>query len=305
MARLETYSSPGALPDVRPGTLVDDLSRRDFSVNAIAYRLSGDNAGAIVDPCGGCADLDAGVLRVLHPESFVDDPSRLVRLARYAARLAFIIQPETTAAAHRVAPDLDPAIPRVGEELRRLLHESTVVPALQLLRALGVAWIRPCVNAGATTFDAVDQALATPGAPSVERWAIRLGLVCDPDRLDTVAVDGWARGVAQEVNDADTLVEALENATGRSEIDTLLRRARPATAVVAHALGAHMIRDWWATDRDLRLAIGGGDLVASGVVPGPRLGRALMATRRAVLDGALGSSREEQLAFALAEVTRP
>ncbi len=299
MARSETYPAPGVLPDVRPGTLLDDLARRDFTVNAIAYRLSGDTAGELVDPFDGCADIDTGILRILHPASFVDDPSRLVRLARYAARFAFRSDSATTAAARTAALTLDGSSPRVGDELRRLLHDSTAAAATQLMRALGVRWILPSVTSAAALFDAVDRALRATGAPRVEAWAIRLGLVVDADALATVAVDGWARGVAHEVADATALTVALEGASTRSEVDRLLMRARPATVVVALASGAEVIRNWWATDRQLRLTIGGDDLVASGLSPGPHLGSALAATRRAVLDGELGALRDDQLAYAL------
>lgn len=299
MARWETYPAPGALPAVTPGTIEDDLRRRDFAVNAIAYRLSGPDAGQIIDPYGGIPDIDAGVLRILHAQSFVDDPSRLIRLARYAARFAFHIDGDTAAAARVAATTLDPESARVADELRRLLGEPQAIPALQLLHTLGVPWISPSVNAGAPIFDAVDRALAAPGAPDVPSWAIRLGLVVDPAHVSRVAVDGWARGVANEVNDADALVAALRETAARSHIDQLLRRARPATAVVARAFGADAVQDWWARDRDLRLAIGGADLVAAGMSPGAGLGRALAETRRAVLDGELDHSREAQLAYAL------
>src|SRR5215218_9533185 len=92
-ARRERYSRPGALPDVELGaTLREDLERRDFTVNAIALHLSD---GALVAYPGAREDLGARVLRVLHDRSFLDDPTRLLRLARYAARLEFEPDAET------------------------------------------------------------------------------------------------------------------------------------------------------------------------------------------------------------------
>ena len=88
-ARVERYASPGALPDVRPAGLAEDLIRRDFTVNAMALTLRGPAAGELRDPAGGMTDLAQGVLRLLRPDGFVEDPSRLVRAARYAARLGF------------------------------------------------------------------------------------------------------------------------------------------------------------------------------------------------------------------------
>src|SRR3990170_3534021 len=94
-ARAETYERPGALPTVRPGPLRDDLFRRDFTVNALALTLTGDLPGGLIDPFHGEADLEAGLLRVLNQASFRDDATRILRGARYEARLAFRFEPQT------------------------------------------------------------------------------------------------------------------------------------------------------------------------------------------------------------------
>src|SRR5690606_25329122 len=87
-ARRETYPEPGALPVVEPADSIEqDLARRDFTINAMALSL--DDPAEPIDPHGGAADLDAGLLRVLHPGSFADDPTRALRAARYAARFGF------------------------------------------------------------------------------------------------------------------------------------------------------------------------------------------------------------------------
>ena len=99
-ARAESYAHPGALPDVRPGTLEDDLRRRDVTVNAMALRLDGTLAAVE----GAVEDLEAGLLRVLHDASFVDDPTRVWRVARYAARLGFAVEPRTRALAAAADP---------------------------------------------------------------------------------------------------------------------------------------------------------------------------------------------------------
>ena len=83
--RAETYSSPGALPEVEPARLDEDLARRDFTVNAMAVPLFGQPQ--LIDPHGGFADLESSLLRVLHSDSFSDDPTRVLRGARYGARL--------------------------------------------------------------------------------------------------------------------------------------------------------------------------------------------------------------------------
>jgi poly(A) polymerase len=98
-ARRETYTEPGSNPTVVAGSLLDDLARRDFSVNAIALDLV---SAQMLDPHGGQHDLERRQLRLLHEHSLSDDPTRLLRAARYAARLQFSLAPETQAQAQRV-----------------------------------------------------------------------------------------------------------------------------------------------------------------------------------------------------------
>ncbi|MBI4299995.1 MAG: CCA tRNA nucleotidyltransferase, partial [Chloroflexi bacterium] len=94
-ARAESYAHPGALPTVRPGALKDDLFRRDFTINAMALGIAGDAAGAIVDPFDSRQDLAARLVRILHPQSFIDDATRIWRAVRYEQRLGFHIEAET------------------------------------------------------------------------------------------------------------------------------------------------------------------------------------------------------------------
>ncbi|HRK88533.1 MAG TPA: poly-A polymerase, partial [Anaerolineales bacterium] len=85
-ARREMYEKPGALPTVTPSTIDDDLRRRDFTVNAMALRLDGEGLGVLLDPMDGRSDLERGTIRILHPLSFVDDPTRIFRAIRYEGR---------------------------------------------------------------------------------------------------------------------------------------------------------------------------------------------------------------------------
>ena len=95
-ARRETYRYAGALPDVQPGVIEDDLARRDFTINAMAIPVTGDESD-LVDLHGGTRDLAAGLVRVLHDLSFRDDPTRMLRAVRYAARFGFEIEPRPRA----------------------------------------------------------------------------------------------------------------------------------------------------------------------------------------------------------------
>lgn len=98
-ARRETYPVPAENPVVTYGALEDDLARRDFTINAMAFDLA---AGTLLDPYGGQVDLERRCLRFLHPASIRDDPTRLVRAARYAARLGFHLAEESKTQALRI-----------------------------------------------------------------------------------------------------------------------------------------------------------------------------------------------------------
>jgi tRNA nucleotidyltransferase/poly(A) polymerase len=126
-ARTESYSRPGALPEVSPGTLADDLWRRDFTVNAIALEIGPGRRGRLLDPTGGREDLAAKIIRILHPGSFRDDPTRMLRAVRLAHRLKFTLDAVTAerlreAVAGRWWQTVGPH--RLGRELRLLFSEN-------------------------------------------------------------------------------------------------------------------------------------------------------------------------------------
>ncbi|MFM7202784.1 MAG: CBS domain-containing protein [Myxococcota bacterium] len=140
LARREYYAQPAVLPSVEPGSLTLDLRRRDFTINSMAVRLEGVQAGQLLDPTGGLVDLKAGRVRVLHPLSFIDDPTRIFRALRFATRLNFELEPET----HRLAKQaltlgmverLSPE--RLAYEVERMLMEPTAADCLQSLSAMG------------------------------------------------------------------------------------------------------------------------------------------------------------------------
>lgn len=140
-ARRESYSMPGALPTVSPAGIEEDLRRRDFTVNALALALGGERRGELVAVPGALTDLEARSLRVLHDGSFLDDPTRLVRLSRYAGRLGFTIEPGTLELAHAAIGGgalgtVSGA--RIGTELRLAADEPAPAAVFGALRELGV-----------------------------------------------------------------------------------------------------------------------------------------------------------------------
>ena len=139
-ARSERYAFPGAHPEVQPTDLAGDLKRRDFSINAMAEQLP-LGSSPLIDPFAGEADLKAGQLKLLHPLSLQDDPSRLLRGVRYGARLGLQLAPETKAQVDSTLaawpwPDDAPALAsRSRMELELLFSENCWRQALRLLEA--------------------------------------------------------------------------------------------------------------------------------------------------------------------------
>ena len=95
MARIERYEKVGKPPIIAPGTILEDLRRRDFTVNAMALSLNPGSRGLLMDPYNGAADIEAKLLRVLHNYAFVEDPSRLIRASRFAARFHWPLEERT------------------------------------------------------------------------------------------------------------------------------------------------------------------------------------------------------------------
>jgi tRNA nucleotidyltransferase (CCA-adding enzyme) len=274
-ARTETYAAPGALPEVAPAAAIeDDLRRRDFTVNAMAIPLQGE--ARLIDPFGGRADLERGVLRVLHPSSFADDPTRAIRAARYAARFRFELEAETERLLR--ATDLGSvSADRRYAELLRLAGEPAAPRGFELLLEWGLLELRP---RGVELAAAVGVVLAT------EPWR---QLVAEDDAVLAAAV-GPAGNEADLVSaDPQRPSRGVELAAGRDPIELVLARA----------LGAEWLDRYLAEWRSVGLEIDGGDLIAAGVDAGPAIGRGLREALRAKLDGEV-SGREGELAVALA-----
>jgi tRNA nucleotidyltransferase (CCA-adding enzyme) len=317
-ARRERYAHPGALPEVELGaTLEEDLARRDFSVNAIAVELARGRPAAAD---GALADLAARRLRVLHERSFLDDPTRLLRLARYAARLGFSAERGTArlaAAAVRDGALATVTGPRLGAELRLLAAEPQPA-ALQALaeHGLGAAVLAPGFAVDPTLveralascpLDARDDLLALAAAcVGIGRGelAARLDVLGWPatERDVVVVAASRARTLARE------LAEPARAAPSR--LWALLRREPAEAVALAGALAAGAGKEgevaasraerWLRELRHVRLEIGGDDLLAAGV-SGPPVGTALEAALAAALDGH-APDRDAQLAAALAAV---
>lgn len=134
-ARDEYYTAPGADPTVMKGTLEQDLARRDFTVNALALQLTPEVK--LIDLHDGLSDLNAGLLRVLHPLSFVEDPSRIVRGARLAVRLGFRLEERTLNTIKDALPHAESAMKRLKTELLLVFHERMPGAVFETLQNWG------------------------------------------------------------------------------------------------------------------------------------------------------------------------
>ena len=270
-ARREVYAEPGALPEVEPASLSEDLARRDFSVNAMALPL--EEAPALIDPLGGLRDLKGGVLRALHEDSFRDDPTRALRAARYGARLGFDLAPQTKSMLRDV--DLSTVSPdRVEAEIRRTMSESTAPEALDLLAAWGLAGISP--EAGERV-RSVRSLLASPAWADVSVGTdVIFEVATAPPALLEAASD-LARTRPRRPSEG---VAALEG-------------HRPAEIILARVEGAKWLDDWARSWRNVEISITGSDLMDAGVPAGPAIGRGLDAALAAKLDGVAPSRAQE------------
>jgi tRNA nucleotidyltransferase (CCA-adding enzyme) len=307
-SRRETYASPGALPDVEPASLAEDLLRRDFTVNAIAMALTGGAAGELSAAPRALEDLESRRLRVLHERSFLDDPTRMFRLARYAARLGFAVEPHTrelVSAAIRTGAVGTVSGPRIGAEVRLLAREADPVRGLLALGDLG---LERALHPG---FGLSDEGQARralrllPADARPDRLAVALAargvpVAALPGLLDSLAFEAEDRdAIVATATRAEALAHALEAAQAPSAIAAAAAGAPPELVALAGALGPEdQAREWLERLRHVRLSIGGRDLLAAGVPEGPEIGRGLRAALAAKLDGRAGE-RDQELAEAL------
>jgi tRNA nucleotidyltransferase (CCA-adding enzyme) len=304
-ARRETYARPGALPDVTPASIEEDLRRRDFTVNAMAVALG---SGAFHAFPGALDDLAARGLRVLHDWSFIDDPTRMVRLARYSARLGFTIE-DHTGVLVRQALEREALWTvggsRLGAELRLLSREEDPLAGFRCLCELELdRAIHP--QLGLDDEPLAERAFALlPEDGRRDRMVLALAarrIPADelPPLLDALAFPAQDRdAIVAAATGAPALAQKLSEATKPSAIAQAAAGSGLELVALAGALGpAETARDWLDRLRHITLEIDGTDLVGAGMSPGPAIGRGLRVALAAKLDG-LASGREQELSVAL------
>jgi tRNA nucleotidyltransferase (CCA-adding enzyme) len=329
--RSERYPQPGALPEVGPAGEQQDLMRRDFTVNAIAVGLCGSRRGVVSCAPNAIEDLHEGRLRVLHARSFEDDPTRLMRLARYCARLRFTVEPCTARLAsqaleHGALSELSGA--RIGAELRLALSEPDPIASLQTLQQLGVLRaLQPPMALEPALLEMALRLLPDDGRPDL----LALGCLLleaatsqpaqvdedeePPDARDELlqALERWEqpasdrRPVIETAMYAYLLGEEMGSADSPSELWELLCGVAVEAIALAGAVAqrdgdtvAHVAAQSWLQKlRHVKLQISGDDLLAAGVPAGPEIGERLAEALRLRLDEMIDEGAEAELRAAL------
>ena len=312
-ARREIYPRPGGLPQVFPGTIYDDLARRDFSVNAMALPLT-EGERQLLAPAGGVEDLKRGVIRILHADSFVDDPTRLLRAARYEQRLRFALEGDTEGrlrdavaqgCLNTVSGD------RLRRELARMFGETR--PGPPLLRAVELG-ILPAIH---PDWGRVEY---------LQRWAERspeiigeTGLSSCCRELTWLAAlvyplsENAGEGLISRLNMPKTWAAVVRDSIGlrRQEgviadpdlLPSRLCGLLEGASLAAVAAGAGLtdspvvsraLRRYLVELRHIKPALRGDDLMAMGVPPGPAVGKGLAALRAARQDGRVRDAAGER-----------
>lgn len=312
-SRSERYESPGALPRVMPASIGEDLRRRDFTVNAMAIELASGEFG-LIDPLGGRLDLARRRLRTLHPLSYVEDPTRIFRAARYAARLGLSPDRATTrsqALALRLAPYAALSGQRIASEIEHILGETRAAAIItQLGRSGAFRLLDPRYRFTATSRRRVKElaaALAWAYAHALDVDAVGLAALALVDGQPPVVADaalarlGFSGGPLAILKRAHTtgpaLAAELVHASAPSERARQLRGRAPLELAWLWLSGGDDLRaalDWFVTIDPRLVSLGGDDVVALGVPRGPAVARVLAEVRDARLDGTLANRAMEE-----------
>ncbi len=312
-ARTEFYSEPTALPTVERGSIKLDLHRRDFTINTLAINLTPGRWGELLDFYGGERDLQEGLVRVLHTHSFVDDPTRILRAARFEQRFGFRIEQRTAELIGDAVDLLDRVTPaRVRHEMELIFAESRPEQALRRLEELGVlAHIHPglhvddWVTARFQSLRTAMQGCSGDLPADVDQlyfavWTYRMEALAFAQLDQRLNLMRSTLTMLENLHELKDPASRLERPDLRpSEIYHLLQPASDATRFLlpiitaSETVAAH-IRRYEQDLRHVRPHTDGRDLKRMGLAPGPLYRQVLDAARAAWMDGALQSEAEER-----------
>jgi tRNA nucleotidyltransferase (CCA-adding enzyme) len=307
-ARSETYAQPGALPTVKPGSISEDLFRRDFTINAMAIELNSSHYGELLDPYGGKSDLEHKLIRVLHERSFVDDATRIWRGLRYEQRLNFQLEPVTLKLLKRDIPWLGSISgDRIRHELELILREEYPERILCRAEELGVlVKLHPSLKGNGWLAEKFKRArqLSSPAPPPLELYLALLAYrLSEQESEELISYLRLPKSVARILRDTINIkgkVKLLASPElAPSSIYSLLQGYLSA-AIVANLLATDSplacehIQLFLGKLRYIRPLLSGEDLKRMGVAAGPQIKEMLNLLREARLNGKVTSKRGEE-----------
>lgn len=329
-ARKEVYEKPAALPTVEFSTLKNDLSRRDFTVNAMAISLNEHDFGQLVDFFDGAGDLGRKSIKALHDKSFIDDPTRILRAIRFEQRLEFTIETHTANLIHK---SLDKEIykrieePRLRDEIILILKEKEpckIIKRMDNFRALKI--IHPHLKLHKhlhKMFTAIDDACAwyqnnSPRKRGIEKWLIYLMAL-----FEDVSYDGTLYFCNKfEFKRGERLRMMSFKKSGRKILKTLNSKSKILPSKIYHLLeplshevtlllmalsrsdiGKGRIMEFFHKYNGMRTLLRGDDIKALGVKAGPHFSKMMERILYKRIDGIL-KTKEEELKYAKKLVKR-
>lgn len=302
-ARKETYLSPGALPTVTPSTIEDDLRRRDFAVNAMAIRIDGSHFGELLDPLIGQADLENKIIRVLHPKSFIDDPTRIFRAIRYEGRYSFNLEPVTLSLinSESISVIMRLSGERIRHELDLIFEEES--SSQLLLRAGNLGLFNaihpklPAFNPVYFGFLEIDPILDIPTSRMEIGYMLWLMDLMEDDILSIARRLDFSSDMIHSVWAVSQLKKSLPFlVNSKPSIWSLALENLPLLSIYVVYLVSResALLDYLSIWRHVKPHTTGDDLKTRGLRPGPRFGEILSQLRAAWLDGELESAQQEQ-----------
>jgi tRNA nucleotidyltransferase (CCA-adding enzyme) len=302
-ARSEKYEHAGALPTVNPSTIDDDLRRRDFTINAMAARLDGKHFGKLIDPIGGQSDLEQKLIRVLHPRSFIDDPTRIFRAIRYEGRYSFTIEPETLKLIDPESLDVIPKLSgeRIRHELDSIIEEGNTLQIIQHASELGVIKrihsALPVFNPDYSDFLEMDTTLDIPASRLTMGYMLWLMDLSKDEILSIAQRLDFTSDLTYSVWAASQLKKSLPFlVNSEPSVWTYALEELPLLSIYTVYLvsGENALLDYLSMWRHIKAHISGDDLIALGIPPGPRYKEILSKLRNAWLDGIVKNNKEEE-----------
>jgi tRNA nucleotidyltransferase (CCA-adding enzyme) len=307
-ARSETYEKPGALPAVTPGPIDQDLSRRDFTINAMAICLNPGDYGRLVDPHGGRDDLQAKRIRILHQKSFIDDATRIWRALRYEQRLGFHLERSTQTLLQRDIARLETiSADRIRYEIECICREKYPEKVFNRAGELGVlAALHPSLAGDGALKEKFEKARREchPDAPSFDLYLALLAYPLTADEIEQlIARLNLPKLSAKTLRDTIAIKNKMRSLStpgvSPSTIYNLLRDFSPPaleanSLVTQSAVAGQAIHLFLNRLKDIQVSLTGDDLIEMGIAPGPQIKEILDLLHQAKLNGKITTRHDEE-----------